>query len=171
MNIFEKHFSMLKKNEEIFEKFKARECIGIKISENAKKDFFKTGKELLTIEKEKQFMEIRSIHYYNVIIKKLKEYTLPEWIVCLNEKVLLEYAVPVFSRVLNEYPMLCGMNCEWQVLYEITKIKQCFWDLHKEWKVYFVKIIDNIFLEYKQEDLMTVIPKEYLHQFKNYSQI
>lgn len=59
MNIFEKHFSMLKKNEEIFEKFKARECIGIKISENAKKDFFKTGKELLTIEKEKQFMEIR----------------------------------------------------------------------------------------------------------------
>lgn len=39
-------------------------------------------------------MEIRSIHYYNVIIKKLKEYTLPEWIVCLNEKVLLEYAVP-----------------------------------------------------------------------------
>ena len=53
MNIFEKHFSMLKKNEEIFEKFKERECIGIKISENAKKDFFKTGKELLTIEKEK----------------------------------------------------------------------------------------------------------------------
>ena len=38
-------------------------------------------------------------------------------------------------------------------------------------KVYFVKIIDNIFLEYRQEDLMTVIPKEYLHQFKNYSQI
>lgn len=166
MNIFEKHFDMLKRNQEIFEQYKMIEDIGIRISNERKKDFLRTGKELLTIEKSEEFKEVRSIHYCNVVIKKLEEYSLPEWFVCLKEGVLLEYAIPVFSRVLQAYPMLCGINNEWQVLYEITKISGEFWELKREWKEYLKKIISEIFFKYEQGILAISIPKEYLDQFK-----
>lgn len=166
MNIFEEHFSMLKKNQEIFEQYKRTVNIGIRISDERQKDFLKTGKELLTIEKSEEFMEVRSIHYYNVVMKKLEEYTLPEWFVCLKEGVLLEYTIPIFSRVLQKYPMLCGMNHEWQVLYEIAKVNQVFWQINREWKEYFNKIINEIFFEYEQGTFVTSIPKEYICQFK-----
>ncbi len=168
MNIFERHFTMLKKNEEVFEQFKMAEGIGIEISNKRRKDYLKIGKELLTIGMSEQFMEVRSIHYYNVVMKKLEEYTLPEWLVCLKEEVLLEYAIPVFSRVLQKYPMLCGMNNEWQVLYDITRVNQVFWQVHKEWKVYFNKIVDKILLENRQGVFIMPIPEEYLYQFKNF---
>lgn len=168
MNIFERHFAMLKRNETIFEQFKMTEGIGIEISDKRQKDYLKIGKELLTIEKCEQFMEIRSIHYYNVVMKKLEEYALPEWLVCLKEEVLLEYTIPVFSKVLQKYPMLCGMNNEWQVLYDITRVNQDFWRVHKEWKTYFNKIIDKILLEYSQRVLIIPFPEEYLYQFRNF---
>ena len=120
-------------------------------------------------QKEKElFMVVRSIHYNNVVMKKLKEYTLPEWLVCLSEEVLLEYAIPIFSRVLHKYPMLCGMNKEWQVIYEITKVSEEFWEVNKEWKVYFYKIINTILSQYEEGKLIASIPEEYLYQFKNF---
>lgn len=171
MDIFEQHFTMLKKNKEVFEKYKVKENTGIKITDQEKKDYQKMGKDLMTIEKSEQLLEVRSIHYYNVVMKKLKDYSFPEWIVCLNEKVLLEYAIPVFSRVLKEYPMLCGLNCEWQILYEITTVDQEFWEKHIEWKKYFQKIVEEIDLEYAREKLMVPVPKEYSQQFETFKKI
>lgn len=165
MNVFERHFAMLKRGQDVFEQYKRAENIGIRISDKKKKDYVKIGGELLTKEKGKQFMEVRSIHYHNVVVKKLEEYSLPEWLVCLNEEVLLEYAIPIFSRVLNKYPMLCGMNNEWQVLYDITKINPKFWEDNREWKMYFVEIIEKIFWEYEQNTSVIFIPEEYLYQF------
>lgn len=171
IDLFEKHFSMLDKNQKIFEKYKTINSIGIEISEKRKKEYVKIGKELLPIEKSEQFREVRSIHYNNVVMKKLEEYTLPEWIVCLKEEVLLEYTIPVFSRVLHEYPMLCGMNREWQVLYDITNVNRVFWQEHKEWKAYFDKIIDKVILECKRDAMKVSIPEEYLCQFKNFKDV
>lgn len=168
MDKFEKHFTMLKKNQEIFEQYKMTESIGIKISDIRQKDYLKVGRELLSIEKSEQFMEVRSIYYYNVVTKRLEEYTLPEWLVCLEEEVLLEYAIPIFSRVVENYPMLCGMNNEWQVLYDITRLNRDFWIMNTEWKVYFNKIVDKIFFEYGQGAFVMSIPEEYLYQFKQF---
>lgn len=128
----------------------------------------KTGKDLLPEDKTKEFREVRSIHYHNVITKKLKEYNFPEWIVCLNEKVLLDYTIPIFSRVLAEYPMLCGMNSEWQILYEITKIDWVFWKTHRTWKMFFDEIIEEVILSKEQGGLITPISEEYLYKFKNF---
>ena len=171
MNIFDLHFEMLRKNQEIFEKFKLRENIAIEISENIKKDFIKNGKELLSVKEIEYLSEVRSIHYQNVLVKKLEEYTLPEWLVCLNEKVLLEYAIPILSNVLNEYPMLCGMNCEWQVLYEITNLEHEFWQAHKAWKAFYDEMINKIILTYEQDDFEVLIPEEYLYQFKMFRKL
>ena len=166
MNIFEKHFNMLRKNQEIFEQYKMIESAGIRVSDIRKPDYLKFGRELLAIEKSKQFMQVRSVHHYNVVMKTLEEYTLPEWIVCLEEEVLLEYAIPIFSRVLESYPMLCGMNNEWEVLYEITRLNQEFWRRNTEWKEYFNKIIDVVFLEYRKGAFIIAVPDEYLNQFQ-----
>lgn len=171
MNMFDLHFEMLRINQEIFEKFKLRENIVIEISENIKKDFIKNGKELLSLTEIEYFSEVRSIHYQNVVVKKLEEYTLPEWLVCLNEKVLLEYAIPILSNVLNEYPMLCGMNCEWQVLYEITNLEHEFWQTHKAWKAFYDEMIDKIILTYEQDNFEVLIPEEYLYQFKMFRKL
>lgn len=102
------------------------------ISDVKKKGYIKCGCELLSIEKSEQFMEVRSIHYHNVVTKRLAEYTLPEWLVCLQEEILLEYAIPVFVGVLEKYPMLCGMNNEWQVLYDITRLNHDFWMMNTD---------------------------------------
>lgn len=166
MDKVEKHFTMLKKNQEIFEQYKKTESQGITISDIREKDYLKVGRELLSLEKSEQFMEVRSIHYYNVVAKRLEQYTLPEWLVCLKEEVLLEYAIPIFSRVLENYPMLCGMNNEWQVLYDITRLNQEFWIMNTEWKEYFNKIVDKIFWEYGQGTFTITIPEEYLYQFR-----
>lgn len=99
---------------------------------------------------------------------KLKQYSFPEWIVCLEENVLLDYALPIFSRVLQEYPMLCGMQCEWQVLYEITKIKEDFWMIHKKWKEYFIEILKGFCSNYTKEELIDIFSEEYFYQFETF---
>lgn len=166
MNIFDKHFAMIERNLDIFEKNKMKENIGIRLSDDMKKDLLKTGKELLTKEKSQELIEVRSIHYYNVVMKILKEYSLPEWFACLEEKVLLEYAIPVFSGVLKVYPMLCGNKNEWQVLYEITQVNQMFWEMNKEWKEYFDDIINGVLMKHEQGVLETSISEEYIRQLK-----
>lgn len=168
MNIFEKHFAMIEKNIEIFEQNKMKENIGISLSDDMQKKLMKSGKEILTIEKIQELMEVRSIYYNNVVMKKLIEYSLPEWFVCLEEKVLLDCAIPIFSKVLHVYPMLCGDKNEWQVLYEITQVNQKFWEMNKGWKEYFNNIIDGILLKYEQGVLELYISDEYVCRFKRF---
>ena len=168
MDVFEKHFEMLRKNEEIFKKYSVKTENGLRFSNNKEKDFYKNGKNLLSIEVIEYFLEVRSIHYHNVINMKLKQYSFSEWIVCLEENVLLDYALPIFSRVLQEYPMLCGMQCEWQVLYEITKIKEDFWMVHKKWKEYFIEILKRFCSNYTKEELIDIFSEEYFYQFETF---
>lgn len=165
--MFEQHFTMLEKNRCIFEQYKNLDKIGLKIVNN--KQYCSFGKDLLTSDTSNKFLQVRSIHYYNVVTKKLKDFSLPEWLVCLNEEILLEFAVPIFSRVLEKYPMLCGMNREWQVLYSITKIENKFWLSHKSWKKYFDEFIDKILLEHTKGNLC--IPSDYLEEFSKFKMI
>lgn len=168
MDVFEKHFMMLKKNEEIFKKYSIKKENGIKFSADKAKDFYKSGKNLLSIEVIEYFLEVRSIHYHNIINLNLNQYSFPEWIVCLEENVLLDYALPIFSRVLQEYPMLCGMQCEWQVLYEITKINEDFWMIHQKWKEYFIDILNRFCSNYVMEELIDIFSEEYFFQFEKF---
>lgn len=168
MDIFEKHFEMLKNNEEIFRKYSIKDDKGLILSDEKKKDFYIKGRDLLSDEIAKYFLEIRSIYYHNVINNNLQQYSFYEWIVCLEENILLEYAIPIFSRVLQEYPMLCGMNYEWQVMYEIAKIKEDFWLAHIDWKIFFVDILKRFSSEYEDAELIEIFSKKYFYQFKKF---
>lgn len=168
MDIFEKHFEMLKENERIFRKYSIKKENGLQLSSVQEKNFYVEGRDLLSDEVINYFLDVRSIHYYRVIHKKLKNYSLFEWIVCLEESVLLEYALPIFSRVLYEYPMLCGMNCEWQIMYEITKINENFWTFHQEWRRFFVEIIMQFFSKYTKEELSNMFSEQYFCQFEKF---
>lgn len=168
MDIFEKHFEMLRKSEEAFKKYSTRTENGLKIPDDREKDFCIEGRNLLSVDVITYFLEVRSIYHYNIVNMKLKDYSFPEWVVCLEENVLLEYALPVFSRVLQEYPMLCGMNCEWQIMYEIAKIKEDFWLLHKEWREFFVGILRQFCSKYAKEKLIEIFSEEYSYQFREF---
>lgn len=164
MNVFEKRKKMLEKNEEVFEQYCRNEKTGILISDARKEYLKKTGSELLSGEIKERFEETRSIYYYNILNKPLLEYTFPEWVVCLQEKALLEYAVPIFSRVLVHYPMLCGKNCEWEILYEIAKVDEDFWNVHEGWKRFFVDILNNVLCDNGVEK-EPVINEKFIEQF------
>lgn len=164
MNVFEKRKKMLEKNEKIFEQYFKNESIGILISDVHKECLKRTGSELLNGETKERFEETRAIYYYNILNKPLLEYTFPEWVVCLQEKVLLEYTIPIFSRVLENYPMLCGKNCEWEILYEIAKVDENFWNVHEGWKQFFVNILNDV-LYNNGEKKEPIINAKFIHQF------
>ena len=161
MNVFEKHFDMLKKNENIFEQCKIEE-----MNNNINENYKYKGIELLDKKRCDEFMQVRSIHYSNIIFKRLDEFNFPEWIICIEEKVLLDYAVPIFLKVLEKYPMLCGMHCEWEILYEIIKIEEVFWINHIDWKENLNAIIKDDIFNYEKK--LYNINYEYIEQFKKY---
>ena len=78
MNVFEKRIEMLKKNEKIFKKYYRKEEMGIIICNDKKENFQKRGYELLEIEVKSRFEEVRSIYYYNIVNKRLHDYSFPE---------------------------------------------------------------------------------------------
>lgn len=143
MNIVEK-IEMRKKSYMEFDKFKSSENVGILIPHNMLTKYDNLGKDLISEEVCESLLEVRSIHHSNVVNKKLNDYDLPEWIVCLEEEILLEYAIPIFSRTLCHYPMLSGMNNEWEVLYLITRINHNFWQDNTEWNDYYKLLIKKV---------------------------
>ena len=155
---------MLEENERVFEQYCRNEKSRVLISDAQKENLKKCGSELLNKEIKERFEETRSIYYHNILNMPLLEYTFPEWVVCLQEKVLLEYAIPIFSRVLVHYPMLCGKNCEWEILYEITKIDEDFWNIHEGWKRFFVNILDNVLCDNGQKKV-TCEFREFMDDF------
>ena len=162
MDVFQEYYTMLKDNEKIFDKY------GLNNKYIINNDYLLTGKELLSNDKIEEFMKIRSILYKNIIIKKLKDYSFSEWLICLKENILLEYAIPIFAQVIQKYPMLSGLNGKWQVLYEIVEIKNEFWEKNISWKEYFSLIVYQIILEYQQGKWQD-IPEEYLSEFKKFT--
>ena len=69
-------------------------------------DDTRLGRELLSNEEVDRIAKIRSVSAYNVLNWTLQEYELSEWYLCLEEKVLLEIVVPLFSEVLKQYPAI-----------------------------------------------------------------
>ncbi len=165
MNMLE-IIEMRKKSFAEFEKYKSNENVGIKIPNVIQKGFNKFGKEILSTDTCKRLLEYRSIHYHNVVNEKLSDYSLPGWIVCLEEEILLEYAILICSRVLFHCPMLLGTNNEWEVLYLIAKIQDGFWQANREWKDYYKLLIGKAV----NNDNSNAIPKEYLEVFKKFIQ-
>lgn len=168
MDVFEKHFNMLRESEEMYKRYCMKKEKGIVISIEEEKNFNIKGEKLLPSETIKYLKQFRSIYYWNVVDMELKNYSLHEWIVCVEESVLLEYAIPILSRVLHEYPMLYGGNSEWQVLYEITKINREFWAVHDSWGKFFIEIICSVLSGGMEQNLTDTIPQEYLYQFRDF---
>ena len=69
-------------------------------------DDTRLGRELLSNEEVDRIAKIRSVSAYNVLNWTLQEYELSEWYLWLEENVLLEIVVPLFSEVLKQYPAI-----------------------------------------------------------------
>lgn len=158
MDVFEKKINMHRKHEEIFNQYAYRSNEGVFIPDNLKNDLEKNGRELLPEEIVNEFLQVRSQYYANIINNKMKEYTYMEWVICIIEKILLEYALPIFSRVLIFYPMLSGINAEWEILYEISRIDEKLWLKHRDWQSFFIRVMKEAI---NQKGL--VIEDEYLN--------
>ena len=167
MDLFEEHFANCKKSEEIFESYKNSDK-GIILSNELKDNFSKKGSELLTKKEADNFLEIRGIYYTNVVKNELKDYSFYEWLVCLEQKKLLEYVVPVFSNVLVHYPILYGIHYHGEVLYQITIIESDFWENHFGWKEYFISIVNDVLSKYTITELTNIFPEEYISQFEKF---
>ena len=157
---------MRKKSYEEFEKYKTIDNLDIIIPTSIQNGYNRLGKEIISNEVCESLLDVRSIHYHNVVNKKIIDYTFPEWIVCLEEELLLEYAIPIFSRTLLHYPMLSGMNNEWEVLYLISRISREFWQENEEWKNYYKSIIEKVINENRIDFLS--IAQEYLSCFEKF---
>lgn len=165
MDVFERHFNLLRKSEKIFNTYYKDNTIGIPMPETYNEDILRKGKDFLTASQIEYFLQVRCMHYEDVVKNELGNLTYLDWLVCLEEGVLLIYAVSLFSRILEKYPMLYGGNNEWQVLYEITMIDKKIWNEYPEWEIYFKKLICNSVFE---KDVKSSINKEYLYQFEKF---
>lgn len=106
--------------------------------------FQKTGRELLPPDIVEYFQEFRSVDYLNVLRKRLSEYTFAEWMVCLQERVLLEQCVPFFIEILDKNPLHPGYFEKGYVLCAVTLIDKIFWDDHKDWYLRVKSIVDGV---------------------------
>ena len=168
MDYFERHFALIKKSEKIFKQHKMDPQIEIAGLPDIEEVYEKTGQDLLNKDIIEQFLSMRSVPHYKIVVKKLIDFTLSEWITCLNEKVLLEYSIPVLYKALSHYPMLYGTNDEWQVLFEITKVEESFWKTYRGLKKPFVAIIDKVLYENAKENFYSSIKQEYLESMKDF---
>lgn len=150
MDVFEKKIKMHRKHEEIFNKYRNQSNNGILIPDNLRINLEKTGRELLPEKTVNYFLTVRCQYYANVINDKMKDYTYMEWVTCIKEKILLEYALPIIAGPLLFYPMLSGMHAEWEILYEISDIDEKFWMEHRDWKAFFVRLMKEAI---NQEDI------------------
>lgn len=165
MDVFEKHFNMLRKSEKKFITYYKNSKLGIPMPKDFGEDISKKGKDLLSQNQVVYFRQVRSMHYQNVIDKEIGDWEYLEWLACLEERVLLMYVIPLFSKVLEVYPMLYGGNCEWQVLYEITIIDNSIWMKYPEWKKFYQKIVCNSIF---RQDGKCKIKTDYLCQFERF---
>ena len=104
----------------------------------------KTGRDLLPEDIVEYLLEFRNINCWNVVNKKLSEYTWAEWLVCLKEKLLLEQCLPLVSEKLDRDPLVPGLFSKGELLYDVTQIENDFWMEHQEWFEYFRAIVQTI---------------------------
>ncbi|MBE5871733.1 MAG: hypothetical protein E7294_10805 [Lachnospiraceae bacterium] len=145
----------------IFRKYGTIEKFVITVTAVQQENYSKWGKELLSQNKIDYLMEMRCLEAQHILFSPLKEYSYHEWMLCLREGILLDYAIPVFANVLNNYPMLAGTAIrEWRTLYDITKIDENFWNEHSDWKVFFTTLIKEKVIKNNINSLR----EEYLEQ-------
>lgn len=128
----------------------------------------KTGRDLLPENVVEDFLEIRGIDYYNVIKKRLVEYTRAEWVVCLREKIMLEQCVPLFLEELSQDLLIPGVFYKGEILYEVTLIDKDFWLNHKDWFECIKTIIYKVLNMSEQELKNNNIIHEYIESYKKF---
>lgn len=71
--------------------------------------------------------------------------------------ILLEYAVPILSRVLSQNPLLNGAYYRGELIYNILNIDESFWQKHIDWKVYFETLLMDIFRSFSEQELENIV--------------
>ena len=132
------------------------------------KIFFKKGRELLPPHIVKEFQEIRSIQYWNILNNRLSDYTWAEWLTCLKEKVLLEQCLPFVFEKLDIDPLIPGCFDRGEVLYAVTRIDKSFWNGHRDWYERTGTYIDAVQDKCEKEPDNRMIREEFLEAYKSF---
>jgi len=131
--------------------------------------FCKTGRELLPEKIVKDFFEYRDVQHYNIINRRLSEYTYSEWGGCLYEKVLLEQCLPYIIEKVHIDPLAPVFFRKGELLYHITLIDKTFWLSHMELFACFKTFIDNALVLIEKELDNSEIEVEFIEAYKGFS--
>lgn len=167
MDIFTKRANCMKESQRAFNRLAFNVNEGLEMPKSFKLNLEKLGSELLEPNDVERISKIRCIYYSNLLTNKLSDFSYFEWLVCLEEKVLLEYTIPLFSRVLFKYPFLYGLSyCKGEVICKILELGDTFWIYHSDWKNVYRKIVKNIFELYSEDELNSILKREYVKILK-----
>ena len=130
--------------------------------------FSKTGRELLPQNIVEEFQEYRSALHQRILYCRLSEYTWSEWVICLQEKILLEQCLPFALEKLDMNPTAPGIFYKGEVLYDVTQIDRTFWDNHMDLYNSFKAIIDKNLDLLKKETDNGVIREDFLEAYQRF---
>ena len=133
------------RSEALFRENKDNSDVGVNLDLDMENFLNKTGDELITdISLKERMYSVRSVDYHNVLVKPIKEYELLEWLVCMDERIFIDCAIAMLSKVIavdsyaveyNNIPLIC---------YVVYAYKCCDFEHKKEWHTYFSDIVKSV---------------------------
>lgn len=139
---------------ELFQQVKGRKGIGIGSEVLTRDIMSKTGMQLIgdaaVID---ELLSYRSGYASHILNWTLAEYGWAEWILCMNLWVLMEYAIPVLSKVLDINAFVPGIFYRGEVLYRILIYEGDIWERHPDWMPFFKGLVQNMFTQYDEDEL------------------
>lgn len=137
-----------------FDRVKGDITLGIGAGNLTQEVLDKTGRELIGEEEViQELLSVRGIDYQNMVNCKLKNYTLLEWTGCIKEGILIEYAVPMLSRLLAIHPLAAGIHYQGELLFYIVRAFQVGIVTQADWLQYFKELVTGIIKTETEETL------------------
>lgn len=154
----------------IFEEIKNRTDMGIGAEMLTYQACSKTGKQLIAndavIQELLSYRDTSIIS--NILYRKLGEYGWGEWVICLHLELLLDYTIPMMSRVLSASVFVPGLYYKGEILWRILKHNSNIWNTHPTWKQYFVGLLQNVFFQYSEQALEEMLDERIYRALKPY---
>lgn len=152
----------------IFESVRNKQGIGIGTEMLTDEVLSKTGAQLIgndaIIHELLSYRGAGSMH--NILYRQLGEYGWAEWVTCLSFEFLLDYTLPMISKVLHINICVPGFYYKGEIICRILKHDSSVWVNHPEWKPYFVTLLNAAFLQYNENELQVMLDERMYKELK-----